>query len=201
MKTVEQEIERNKRMVTQLNSRQQYAALKNSLPSQMMAGNIGNINNVIWPFWFTFNSAPLQPNNGTNATFTVTQEAAFVMMAYTKVVFIRTGTGVIGDPYIYTAINALDPNETNANANDLNMTIRDAQSTRTFFSLPQAVDQIGPAEFATVLPTPQLVLPNSTIECIYTNNHASRVYVPYITCFGYRVRLADAANILSTITG
>lgn len=188
-------------MTTQLNSRQQFSSLKNALPARMMAGNIGNINSVVWPFWFTFSSAALQPNNGVNVTFTVTQEAAFVMMALTKVVFIRTGAGVPLDPFIYTAINALQPNEAQANANDLTMTMRDAQSSRTFFSLPQAVDEIGCAEFASVLPTPQLVLPNSTIECIYTNNHASRVYVPFVTAFGYRVRLADAANILSTITG
>lgn len=201
MTTINQELERNKRMNSQLNSRQQYAATKNALPSRMMPGNIGAINSVVWPFWFTFNSAPIAPANGVNTTVTITQEAAFIIMAITKVVFIRTGTGVILDPYIYTAINALDSSEAVANANDLTMTMRDAQSSRTFFGVPQAVDEIGPAEFPTVLPTPQFVLPNSTLECIYQNNHASRVYVPFISLFGYRVRVDNGQNILSTITG
>lgn len=185
-------------MVSQLSQRQQVSSLQNSLPEQMIPRNIGNINDVMWPFWFTFSTAILQPNNGFNSTFTVTQEAGFVMMAMTKVVYKVTGRA---PNYIYTAINALEASETLANANDLNMTMRDAQSSRIFFGVPQAVDEIGCAEFPTVLPTPQFVLPNSTIECIYQNNHASNVYLPLISAFGYRIRIPNGVNVLSTITG
>jgi hypothetical protein len=46
-----------------------------------------------------------------------------------------------------------------------------------------------------------MFLPNSTVEAIFSNKDAARTYVPFVTFFGYRVRIEDAQNILSTITG
>lgn len=198
MNTYEQEKERNKRMENQMNARQMYAKLNKALPEKMVPGNIGDISAALWPFWFSFNSNELMPGNGMNTSVTITQEAAFILMAINKTVFLRTGAIA---PFQYTAINALDSSEAVSNAPDLMFTLRDAQSTRVFLGNPMSVDELGCAEFPTILPTPQLMLPNSTMECIYQNNHASNVYVPFVTLFGYRLRIENAAQILSMITG
>lgn len=165
----------------------------------LKAGNVGDISKVIWPFFFTFTAPELAPNTGSNGSFTVTQEAAFIWVATSKVVFKKTP--VIAPPgFRYDAINSLDGSEDLNNAPGLFHTFRDAQSSRQFHGQPEPVDNIGCAEFPSALPTPQLFLPNSTIECIFQNSHATNIYVPWITMFGYRVRLDEAQNILSTIS-
>lgn len=204
MNSLEQEVERNRKMEQKLNNRmargsasQIQQGTNQALAPQKRPGNVGDINSVIWPFWFTFTAPELTAATGSNGFITVTQEAAFIFMAMSKVVFKRTG---IAAPYQYTAINALLPDEGANSANDVLISIRDAQSTRVFFGQPMSIDQIGCAEEPTILPTPQLMLPNATIECVFQNNSVD-TYVPFITLFGYRIRLENAADILSTITG
>jgi len=179
-------------------ARKTYSKANNALPANLMPGNVGDINRVIWPFWFTFTAPVLTPQTGSNAFITVTQEAAFIWMTMCKVVFLRTEAR---PPYVYTAINALLPDEGANNANDLMISVRDAQSSRVFFGQPMSLDQVGPAEEPTVLPTSQFFLPNTTIECVYQNNSTVNTYVPFITFFGYRMRVPEAQAILSTITG
>lgn len=71
--------------------------LKSVLPGYMMPGNVGDVNKVCWPFWFT-NITPLLPAaaggmaSQAKATVTITQEAAFIMTAIMKTVFIYTTT-------------------------------------------------------------------------------------------------------------
>lgn len=171
--------------------------LQNSGLGNMMPGNVGDINKVVWPFFFTMNAPILSPATTSQASFTVSQEAAFIWMSFSKVVFLRTGAG---PNYDYTAI---DPNDESANgdANGLKVQFRDSQSSRVFQKNPMPLDAYGSPDFPTVLPTPMMFLPNSTIECLYSNTDAANVYVPWITFFGYRVRIEDAQNILSLVTG
>jgi len=171
----------------------------NQLPLHERPGNIGDIDKVIWPFFFTFTSPTLAAQTGANAFISVTQEAAFIWMKVSKVVFIKEE--IAAPIYRYTAIDSNNPNELLRCAHDLKISIRDAQSSRVFFATAQEIDHFGTGSEPTVLPTPQLFLPNSTIECVYQNDHASRVYIPFITLFGYRVRIDKANEILSTITG
>ena len=44
-------------------ARDLHSNLKASLPSTMMPGNVGDINKVIWPFWFTFSQIELAPGS------------------------------------------------------------------------------------------------------------------------------------------
>ena len=201
MKTIEQELERNKKMNELLNGRFAKASpnglnntLKQALPPDMLPGNIGDINNVFWPFFFTFSAPELPPNSGSIASFTVTQEASFILTGMWKVVFKKVNG-------IFTAIDPLQADEALANANGLAMTLRDAQSSRTFMQLPMGIDEIGCAEFPTDLKKPQMFLPNSTIECIYQNSNPTDTFVPFISMFGYRLRVENSASILSLITG
>lgn len=165
-----------------------------ALPASMRPGNVGSINRVIWPFWFTFTAPELAPNAASQGFTTITQEAAFVLMSYTKAVYKKT----VGPIYTY-----VDPDDyTSAGQTDgLKFTLRDAQSTRTFHNAPLELDSVGNPQFPSILPTPILFLPNSTIEVTYQNDNASDTYVPFITMFGYRVRIEDAQKILSTVVG
>jgi hypothetical protein len=171
--------------------------LLNAKLGNMMPGNVGDINKIVWPFWFTFNAPVLAPSTSSTASFTVSQEAAFIWMSFSKVVFKRTGTA---PNWVYTAI---DPNDEtgSGDASGLNVVFRDSQSSRTFQRNPMPLDAYGVPEFPTVISTPLMFLPNSTVETQYSNSNASDVYVPWITFFGYRVRIENAQDILSLVTG
>lgn len=170
-----------------------------SLPDYLVPGNLGDINRVIWPFWFTA-TAPELPAavGGTQvqalSMFTVTQEAAFILMSITKSVFIKTL-----QPTVYTAV---DPDVSGANGETpgLSVVMTDAQSRRFFMGNPLQFDHLGYAKFPTELP-PMMFLPNSTIEMQLFNTNAVNTYVPWLTFFGYRCRIEDAEMLLSLVTG
>lgn len=195
----QKEIKRNEQMLKKLenrmsNTQHPLAKRMESIREANRPLNVGDLNRTVWPFFFTFRSGEVAPARTLSTAFTVTQEAAFIWMAYTKAVFLKDGT----------RMKYLDPQEdtkADGEANGLEFVFRDAQSSRTFMSKPLAIDHVGWSRNPTVLSTPILFLPNSTVEAIYTNKDASRTYVPWVTFFGYRVRIEDAQSILSTITG
>lgn len=177
--------------------------LKNVLPNYLMPGNIGDVNKVCWPFWFTNKTPELPAALGGNAsqskaTVTITQEAAFIITSYTKAVFIHTtpAPGV----EVYTYVDADQVGQTPLTPG-LSMALIDAQSSRNFMSQPLSLDHIGDAKFPTELPTPLMFLPNSVIETQLFNSNPTNAYIPWITYFGVRCRIEDAQRILSTITG
>jgi len=157
-------------------------------------GNVGDINRIIWPFWFTTTELELQPNESQDANFTVTQEAAFVWTSYTKAVFVEVQNG---------DFRHVDPEEpgSGAKANNLSFVIQDSQSQRAFQNIGMDLNQLGWWQKPSVLPTPVLFLPNSNIDVTFQNNDANDVYKPFITFFGYRLRIDHAKDILSTIYG
>jgi hypothetical protein len=163
------------------------------IPNGLIPGNVGAINRIIWPFWFTFSAPELPPNVTSQGFTTITQEAAFVWMAYTKSVF-TVNAGV----YTY-----VDPEQAGANGSTygLKFSVRDSQSTRVFHNTPLDMDMIGSPQYPSVLPTPMMFLPNSNIEITYANENATTTYVPFITFFGYRIRIDNAQDLLSTVVG
>lgn len=168
--------------------------LGNALPPEMRPGNIGELNKVIWPFYFPCSRVTLAPGQSMRGSFTVTQEAAFVMTSLTKVVH-RTVEGLT---------SYIDPRNFNTEvggANDLVFTMRDASSSRNFNSLPMELDHIGDPWNPSPFPTPMLVRENGTIEFQFTNNSLDQTYSAVITAFGYRVRIAQFEKLLSQVTG
>lgn len=165
------------------------------LVPSLLPGNLGDINKVIWPFWFTTTKTTLAPNTAAQGNITITQEAAFIWLAYSKTVLLEE----TGSPGQYQYV---DPDEAGAAAKSNNLTflIRDSQSSRQFMNKAIDINQVGHWKYPTVLPTPQLLLPNSNIEVTYQNNDNDVTYRPFITFFGLRVRIEDAKNILSTIS-
>ena len=165
--------------------------LQTKLPNYLSPGNVGDINRVIWPFYFTTDKVTVSPNSNVRTSFTVTQEASFVWMYYTKSVFVLD-TNDNSESY-------LDPDDTNNFATGLSFTIRDPQSQRQFFNRPIDIDHVGNPRWASTLPAPQLVLPRSSLEVNFYNDDANTTYIPSLTFFGYRIRMENANQLLSTV--
>lgn len=172
------------------------ANLDSSLPSYLAPGNVGDINRVIWPFYFTTqNISPIAPGTTVRTSINVTQEAAFTWMSYMKAVYLfDTGTN---------EMTYIDPDASgNASlAPGLGFTIRDAQSQREFFGNFVDLDTTGNPRFPSTLPSPMMVIPNGVLEITFTNKHATNYYVPRMSFFGYRMRIENAQELLSTIYG
>jgi len=171
---------------------------KSALPDYMVPGNLGDVNRVIWPFWFTLPAPELTAAVGGvqvqgTSTFTVTQEAAFVMTSMSKAVFSKVALPV---PH-YTYIDA-DQAGATGKTPGLSCVFSDVQSGRFFMSPPMNLDHIGYSRFPTELP-PMLLLPNSTMRMQYFNSDPNNTYVPFITFFGYRCRIEDAEMLLSLV--
>ncbi len=160
------------------------------LPGWLAPGNIGDINKVIWPFWFTFQAPIMTANSQGTGSIAVTQEAGFVAVTMTKAIFADVGGGA----YQYQ-----DP-EAGAYAPGLSFTLRDAISTRQFMTQPVAASHLGNPRFPFSFPTPMFFLPNGVVEVQWFNNSAT-TYVPFLSLFGYRIRIEDAANMMSTVSG
>ena len=169
------------------------ANLQSSLDPTMVPGNVGDINKVLWPYYFSTDYLLVNPAETVKNGFTVTQEAAFIWMAYTKVVSIHTA-----GPEVNTYINPDDVSGAGL-APGLSFTIRDSQSARDYQNQPINLDSVGNPRWPTTLPRPLLILPNSNVEISFTNSHASNIYVPFLTAFGYRIRIEDAKNLLGTV--
>lgn len=168
--------------------------LKNQLSPKFVPGNVGDINRVIWPFWFTSSKVTLEPNTTAQGNITVTQEAAFIWVSYQITVMLED----VGNPNNYEYI---DPDQPGASGkfNDLTFLFIDSRSQRQYSNRPVDANQAGHWKFPTILPTPQLILPNANLEWNFTNNNANNTYRPFISMFGYRVRVEHAKDILELL--
>lgn len=170
--------------------------LKSELPSWLSPGNIGDLNQVIWPFVFrTDDVGVMPPNTNRRSEFSNTLDAAFIITHYTKAVY-QVDSVTNEESYI-------DPQDFAGQglASNLQFTIRDAVSTREFFSRPADLDLYGNPINPTRLPAPQLIIPKGTYEINYFNADQTNYYRPFIGFFGYKIRIEEAQKILSTISG
>lgn len=169
-----------------------------ALPPELRPGNVGNLANVIWPYFFTSipNAIFLAPGQSTVLSIKVSQEAAFVMTQLVKVVHVDTGGGVL---------EYLDPDDFDvgvSNCNDLSFVMRDASSTREFAQNPIPFDAVGDPGNPSPFPTPMWIRENGTIEFFVGNAATStKTYWPKLVAFGYRIRTDAYEKILSGVTG
>lgn len=171
--------------------------MNNSLGPMLTPGNIGDINSVIWPYWFSTDipSAPLAFGQSLQTGFSVNYEAAFIWMSYTKAVYLVEGEQP-NDSWTY-----LDPDAAQPSAPGLTFTIRDGSSSRQFFNTPILTDHYGNPRFPSKFPRPMMCLPNQVMQIQFTNSHPTNLYVPFITAFGYRMRVDQAKQLLSLVYG
>lgn len=160
----------------------------------LFAGNVNDINNIFWPFFFQSPMIEIGPNTNEIANITITQEAAFSLVSMQKVVFWDDG-GTIKylDPRNY------DNNGLDGNAEGLKFSIVNSQSSRSWFEAPISIDYIGDGRDPYMLPSPVLSLPNSNTEIQFFNSSSITYYVGFLF-MGYRLRIEDAQNMLSTVT-
>lgn len=173
------------------------ANIANSAGQMLTPGNIGDINSIIWPFYFPTDrpDAPLAENETFQTGFSVTQEAAFIFMSYVKTVYLVEGEAP-NDTWTY-----LDPDQAAISAPGLTFTLRDGSSSRQLFNTPMDMDTYGNPRFPTKFPRPVMLLPNQVMQIQFTNSHPTNMYVPFITAFGYRMRIDDAQKLLSLVYG
>lgn len=193
------EQERNKlmrdRLAQKKNVKEQFLGKITGMPAHLRPTNVGDINKLIWPAFFTSTPIEIAPNTLVQSSFVVDAEAALIITALAKMVALRSGAG----PYDYTVIDTQNENA-GGNIDDLFFQIRDAQSGRVFSSRTIAIEALGDGQEPTMLETPWMVLPNSTVEVIFDNQSAN-TYVAAISAFGSRLRIPDANSILGTTTG
>lgn len=165
--------------------------LRNSLGPLMTPGNVSDLNSVIWPFYFTTEvpEESIGPNETFQTGFSVTQEAAFIMMSYTKSVYLDD-EGQWG---------YLNPSNS-PSAPGLQFTFRDGSSSRQLFNSPINIDLYGNPRFPTKWPRPIMLLPNQVMQVQFVNTHPTQSYVPFITAFGYRMRIEEAQKFLSLVS-
>jgi len=158
-------------------------------------GNIGDINNVVWPFFFTFQGVDIAPGQSLIQSFSVTQEAGFLWRSASAQVFRKVaGNYEYIDPYLADeSLNA---------PNGLVFGYQDAQSTRQFNGRAlQDISTLGSANFPTIWPSTVFLLPNQTMQLTLSNNNATETYRAWVTVSGYRIRVQDAQKVLSTVSG
>jgi hypothetical protein len=189
------EANRNRQMAAQIDNRYGAKGLAEKFKTPALQGfapgNIGDINRVVWPFFFTFTNQDVNPGQSVIRSFTVTQEACFIWRMSSKAVF-----KLVAGSYVY-----INPRKEEL-APGLKFALRDAQSTRELQGrFAQPMDTMGFGNFPDLLPSSQLMLPNATMQVTFTNEHPTEVYRPFVTFIGYRLRIEDSQNILSTVTG
>lgn len=165
------------------------------IQSAFAPGNIGDINNVIWPFYFIFQPQDISPGQSLIQSFSVTQEAGFLWRSASAQVFKK-----VAGEYIYIDPFAVD--ESVNSPNGLVFGYQDAQSTRQFNGRAlQDISTLGNANFPTIWPSTVFLLPNQTMQLTLSNNNATETYRASVVVSGYRIRVKDAQKILSTVSG
>ena len=160
----------------------------------LFAGNVNDINSILWPFFFQSKMIECGPNTQEVLNITITQEAPFSLVSMSKVVFYDDG-----GTWKYLNPKSYDANVQAGNANGLKFAISDSQSGRNWFDSPISLDHIGDGKDPYELPSPVLTLPNSNTEIALYNN-SSTTYMVGFLFQGYRVRVEDAVNMLGLVT-
>lgn len=164
--------------------------LKQILPPGMVPGNVGHMNEVMWPFFhsvtFDFGTNPTwSPSTVQTKTFQVTQEACLLL------------SKIYRKTYSYDTAGELAP---------LNVIFRDRQSSRQLMSNPVPIQMIGRKSLPTVMPTPYIIMPNGVFEVEMrswvTVSQATTGNGKHEFVFeGYRIRIEDQDKVLSTVFG
>lgn len=170
-----------------------FSELAAKLPPELMPGNVGNMASVRWNFDF-----PLKFQIGvgetlfSNATrlysyFQVPQEAALIL----------THMAISYEPLAGSA-------NTPAGA-PLHVEIRDRQSSRQFMSTYLPLQAIGSGRYPTALPAKMIFMPTAFVDCEIrsfgdgTHDYTTSTGIINLVCYGVRIRVKDAKQIMGTV--
>lgn len=166
------------------------------MPTYIQPGNAGDINKVIWPSFFTTEVVQVNPNQQVDSGFSISKTAGFIMVNYSKVVFIEEE--IATPAFIWTYLNPDDPIGTGKSPG-LSFNMRNSSSTREFMDTTVPMDDIGNPRWPTYLLAPQLLRPNENMEFTFINDHPANIYRAAIVFYGVRIRIEDSYNLLSTV--
>jgi hypothetical protein len=165
-----------------------YEELKAKLPSSLMPGNVGGVDNVTWdysfPITFDLGTSPtIGPTFRVSKFFQVQQEAAFILKNIS-----------------WTA------NSQAAYLAPFSVELRDRQSSRFFQNTPIPVQSYGDRYLATQLDSPLFIAPNAFVDITLSTWIPTEVTlvgpISYTFSFrGVRIRVQDAADVLGNVFG
>jgi len=187
-------------MQRNVNARSLESNLSQTLGPMFAPGNLGDLNKIIWPYYFSTEipSFSIGPNETFQTGFSVTQEASFIWMSFTKAVYLETPDGA-GVQWTY-----LNPNQQTGPgvgnfAPGLTFSLRDGSSSRQFMNTPMNMGAYGNPRFPTKFPISMMLMPNQVMQVQFQNSHPENTYVPFLTSFGYRMRIEDSERFLSLV--
>ena len=162
-----------------------------NLPSHMVPGNVGGINEVTWPFYFQIemdmgDDPSISETLIRRGSFQVDREAALLLMSVSR----AHNTDDLG-----ASATILAP---------LQVEIIDRQSSRRFNNAPMPLQMIGQNSNPSIFPTPMYIQPNAFLDVVVSGintipqdfSGSGRFQLSF---FGYRIRTEDAGKVLSTI--
>lgn len=164
--------------------------LQKIIPSYLVPGNVGNIDDVLWNFdfnyTFDFGDNPLYNSETRQSRIEQVDQVAGFLLTHIS----RT---------------AYDSGESGINA-PLSLTIRDRQSSRQFVDEPISIQAFGTRGRYTQLLTPLYFPPNANMEIILSSwlgagesfqTNGSGIHQFMLS--GLRIRNANVAKIISSI--
>ena len=168
---------------------QQQAFMSNPvLPKSLQPGNVGDYADALWPTFFTFNSAPIPLGGSAQFSVTINQEAAFIWRYWMISIY---EPGLDGAPILSPGASI---------PTTLTMSLRDAQSTRTYHDVPETLSGYDP-NYPYFLTTPLYLPPNYALQATfnYIGGQAAS-YQPILTLLGYRVRIPRGVDANQIVT-
>ena len=168
------------------------------MPVFLVPGDVGDINKVIWPSFFSTNVVSIPPDSQVDSGFSVSKTAGFIMIAYSKMVSVEVDLG--GGNFTYTYINP-DDDGAAGKAPGLSFNFRNSSSTREYMDTAVNMDHVGNPRFPTYLYAPEMVFPNQNIGVSFFNNDPATTYRASLTFYGIRIRIEDSYDLLSSVYG
>ena len=169
--------------------------LRNVLPEHMLPGNVGKMNEIVWPFWksvkFEFGVNPSWTvNTRETEGFQIDQEAGFLLSAIHRKAWDSTTAG---------------------DRAPLQVEFQDRQSKRLFQNTPMPLQAIGKRDNPLILPVMFLIEPNAHLDVIMSSidstigGTGTQTTVGdgthELVFFGYRIRMGDMKAVYKAIFG
>lgn len=181
-----------------------YMAQEGSYPNPVAArrqwwmapGNVGDLNSVIWDYFFVVPPTLVAPQSTVSTNFLVNQTASFVWKEFTKVVFVQT---VIDDAVSLTYLDPEAPADLGF-APGVSITLQNVSATTLYTPAPIALDQLGSPQDPFILPAPLMLMPNSSVGIQIGNANPTVTYFVGLAALGYRLRIQNQNQIMSLVT-
>lgn len=163
------------------------------LPPELLPGNVGDLSQVRWNYDFPIQFAiPVGQTTFGQATrlvqyFQVPQEGALILTHM-----------ALGYESLAGSV------DTPAGA-PLHVEIRDRQSSRQFMSAPLSIGAIGSGKYPTALPAKMIFMPAAFVDFTLTSfadgtyNYTTKTGYLNFVCYGVRIRVKDAKDVLGTV--